>query len=115
METLALSKSLRKRILLESTLLLVAACNQTQKQTSLSFDSEKVPSINQSAPLPEKNSSIFESLFSKEPPKSKLRKQSSIKLILFLKFLQMHKDTGQAPVEVSQVREQRFDLKTMYF
>jgi hypothetical protein len=74
METLALSKSLRKRILLESTLLLVAACNQTQKQTSLSFDSEKIPSINQSAPLPEKNSSLFESLFSKEPPKSKVAK-----------------------------------------
>jgi hypothetical protein len=74
METLALSKSLRKRILLESTLLLVAACNQTQKQATLSFDSENVPSINQSAPTPEKNSSILETLFPKEAPKSKVAK-----------------------------------------
>ncbi len=74
METLALSKSLRKRIVLESTLLLVAACNQTQKQASLSFDSEKVPSISQSAPTQEKNSSFLESLFSKEAPKSKVAK-----------------------------------------
>ena len=74
METLALSKSLRKRILLESTLLFVAACNQTQKQATLSFDSENVPSINQSAPAPEKNSSILETLFPKEAPKSKVAK-----------------------------------------
>ncbi|MEI7441108.1 MAG: hypothetical protein WCK43_05680 [bacterium] len=74
METLALSKSLRKRIVLESTLLLVAACNQTPKQASLSFDSEKVPSVSQSAPSQEKNSSFSESLFSKEAPKSKTAK-----------------------------------------
>lgn len=74
METLALSKSLRKRIVLESTLLLVAACNQNPKQVLSSVDSEKVLSVSQSAPTQEKNSSFFESLLSKEAPKSKIAK-----------------------------------------
>lgn len=74
MESLALSKSLRKRILLESTLLLVAACNQTQKQASLSFESDNIPSINQSDKTQEKNSFLLDSLFSKEAPKSKVAK-----------------------------------------
>jgi hypothetical protein len=74
METLALSKSLRKRILLESTLLLVAACNQTQKQASLPFDSDNIPSINQSDKTQEKNSFLLDTLFSKEAPKSKVAK-----------------------------------------
>jgi hypothetical protein len=73
METLALSKSLRKRILLESTLLFVAACNQTHKHPAFSYDSENVPSINQSAPAQESNS-LFENSFSKEAPKSKVAK-----------------------------------------